>query len=88
MAFGASAAMSLSTVLSSPGSWALISASSASMVATQLLVELSTHVSMVELKPTSLPPMVIDTSVVDVLSADSWLAMTVPVVAPEQATDA
>ena len=35
----------------------------------------------------SLPPTVIDTSVVEALSADSWLLITVEVVAPEQATE-
>ena len=37
--------------------------------------------------PTSLPPMVMDTSVVALLSAESWLLMTVLVVAPEQAAE-
>jgi hypothetical protein len=36
--------------------------------------------------PTSLPPTVIDTSVVWLLRADSWLDMTLLVVAPAQAT--
>jgi hypothetical protein len=39
------------------------------------------------LNPTSFPPTVIDTSVVALLSAESWLAMTELVVAPEQATE-
>jgi hypothetical protein len=41
---------------------------------------------MIEEKPASFPPMVILTSVVDVLRDESWLLMTVLVVAPEQAT--
>ena len=55
------------------------------MALTQLLVESSTHVSITLEKPTSLPPTVIETSVVVLLSADSWLLITL-VVAPEQAT--
>jgi hypothetical protein len=54
---------------------------------THVLVEKTTQVSMTLLKPTSFPPTVMDTSVVLALSADSWLLMTVLVVAPEQATD-
>ncbi len=38
-------------------------------------------------KPTSLPPMVMLTRVVELDSAESWLALTSPVVAPEQATE-
>ena len=37
-------------------------------------------------KPASLPPMVMLTSVVLALSADTWLLRTSAVVAPEQAT--
>ncbi len=40
---------------------------------------------MIDGKPASLPPMVMLTSVVAVLSDDSWLLMTSPVRAPEQA---
>jgi hypothetical protein len=54
---------------------------------THVLVGKTTQVSMTLLKPTSFPPTVMDTSVVLPLSADSWLLMTVLVVAPEQATD-
>jgi hypothetical protein len=42
---------------------------------------------MIEEKPTSLPPMVMLTSVVDALSEESWLLMTLLVVAPEQAAN-
>jgi hypothetical protein len=38
-------------------------------------------------KPTSLPPIVMLTSVVTEFSAYSWVEMTSPVVAPEQARD-
>lgn len=43
---------------------------------------------MTSAKPTSLPPAVTLTKVVDELSAPSWLLATEPVVAPEQATKA
>ena len=79
--------MPASTAFSSPGSAEATCASSALIALTQLLVPCSTHVSMVELKPTSLPPTVIDTSVVDGFSAASWLEITELVVAPAQATD-
>ena len=49
------------------------------------LVDSSTHVSIIEVKPTSFPPMVRLTNVVAELSAASWLLMTSLVVAPEQA---
>jgi hypothetical protein len=39
---------------------------------------------MIEEKPVSLPPMVMLTSVVDALRDESWLLMTLLVVAPEQ----
>ena len=42
---------------------------------------------MIEEKPTSLPPMVMLTSVVDALSDDSWLLMTSVVRAPEHAAN-
>ncbi len=72
----------------SAGSCAVICDSAASMALTQVLVKCSTQVSITLKKPTSLPPTVIDTSVVAVLSADSWLPVTELVVAPEQATKA
>ena len=52
-----------------------------------MLVEWSTHVSMVLEKFASLPPMVRLTSVVLALRADSWLLFTSEVVAPAQATE-
>ena len=54
---------------------------------TQALFSWNTHVSSTWLKPTSLPPMVMLTSVVRALRADSWLVRTVAVVAPAQATE-
>ena len=54
---------------------------------TQALVPSSAHVSMMFENPTSLPPIVMLTSVVVELSAESWLLITVDVVAPEHASD-
>ena len=51
------------------------------------LVDLSTQVSITPEKPASLPPMVMLTSVVAALSADTWLLITSEVVAPAQATE-
>ena len=47
----------------------------------------STQVSITPEKPASLPPMVMLTSVVAALSADTWLLTTSEVVAPAQATE-
>jgi hypothetical protein len=80
--------MSVSTLSSSAGSCPVILASAASIALTQVLVEDSTHVSITLEKPTSLPPTVMDTSVVCALSADSWPLITEAVVAPEHATNA
>src|SRR5262249_12938681 len=87
-AFGACECMPLYVVSSLPGSvdWAKFSADCTA--ATQSLVPSSAQVSMMLEKPTSLPPMVMLTNVVVELSADSWLELTVSVVAPAQATDA
>jgi hypothetical protein len=52
-----------------------------------LLVHVRTQVSMTLAKPASLPPMVMLTSVVLALSADTWLLITSAVAAPEQATE-
>ena len=51
------------------------------------LVDLSTQVSMTLEKPASLPPIVMLTSVVPALSADTWPPSTSAVVAPAQATE-
>src|SRR5215831_10613480 len=88
VAFGARAEMSPNSVLSAPGSWLLACASAWLTALTQVLVEPSTQVIITLEKPTSLPPIVMDTSVVAGDSAESWLLITSVVVAPEQATKA
>lgn len=55
---------------------------------TQVASLCRTHVCMTSANPTSLPPAVTLTSVVDELSAPSWPLDTEAVVAPEQATNA
>jgi hypothetical protein len=45
------------------------------------------QLSMIDEKPASFPPTVMLTSVVDALRDESWLLMTLLVVAPEQATN-
>jgi hypothetical protein len=42
---------------------------------------------MIEEKPASFPPTIMLTSVVEALRVESWLLMTVLVVAPEQAAN-
>src|SRR5262245_22395032 len=79
--------MPLNVVSSSPGSEALAKFSACWTAATQALVPCSAQVSMMLENPTSLPPIVMLTSVVAAESADSWLLLTVVVVAPEQATE-
>jgi hypothetical protein len=51
------------------------------------LVDSSTQVSMVPAKLASLPPIVMLTSVVLAVSAETWLLRTSAVVAPEHATE-
>src|ERR1700722_8313812 len=84
-ACGACALMSPSMVSSRPGSVVLAYFSPAATAAWQEAVECRTQVCMIEEKPTSLPPMVTLTRVVDAFRADSWLLMTSLVRAPEQA---
>ena len=79
--------MSASVVSSWPGSVLFAYFSAAETALSQELVEFRTQVSMIEEKPTSLPPIVMLTSVVDALSDESWLLMTSLVVAPEQAAN-
>lgn len=62
-------------------------ASAALMSLTHVLVPKRTQSSRTVAKPTSLPPIEMLTRVVDELSAASWLLLTSPVVAPEQAAD-
>jgi len=57
------------------------------MALTHVLVGDRTQVSITLEKPTSLPPTVIDTSVVCVVRAASWPLITDAVVAPEHATN-
>src|ERR1700744_1977042 len=77
--------MSAIIASSRPGSVPVAYFSPAATALSQELVDLSTQVSIIEEKPTSLPPMVMLTSVVAPLSDDSWLLMTSLVRAPEQA---
>jgi hypothetical protein len=79
--------MVCSVVLSRAGSWFATKVSSADTALRQELVESSTQDSMVPEKPESLPPIVMLTSVVLALNAETWLLRTVDVVAPEQATE-
>src|SRR5580704_11917836 len=75
-------------VLSSlAGSWPAMKASAVETAFRHEVVEDSTQVSMTLEKPASLPPIVMLTSVVLALSADTWLLSTSAVVAPEQATE-
>ncbi len=62
--------MSLNRVFSAPGSWLLAFASAWLTALTQSLVEPSTQVSITLEKPTSLPPIVTDTRVVEADSAE------------------
>src|ERR1700733_1719468 len=87
LAFGASAETAASNSLSWPGSTDRISASAAVTTCTQKPVGRITQVDITGPKPTSLPPIVIETSVVALFSAESWLRSTEPIVAPEHASD-
>src|SRR5260370_5322226 len=80
--------MSLNSVLRLPGRALLACASALLIALAQSLSEPSTQVSITLEKPTSLPPMMIDTRVVAPLRAEIWLLMTSEVGAPEQATNA
>ena len=73
-------------MFSSVGSTSATSASAPATALSQVLVGASTQVAMTVEKPTSLPPMVMLTSVVLALSDDTWLLITSLVVAPAQAT--
>ena len=79
--------MACRVVSSLAGSWLVTKASAVETAFTHELVELSTQVSMTLEKPASLPPIVMLTSVVLALSADTWLLSTSAVVAPAQATE-
>ena len=86
-ALGACERISASVVLSSPGRVVLAYCSAAATAFSHELVDSRTQVSMIETKPTSFPPIVILTRVVDELSDDSWLLMTSPAVASEHAAN-
>src|ERR1700742_3548921 len=73
--------------LSRAGNVFLIDDSATATAFSQLLRSSKTQVSITWVNPTSLPPTVMLTSVVRALSADNWLARTVAVVAPAQATE-
>src|SRR5580658_4401242 len=87
LAFGASVLMSVNSVLRLPGRVVLAYCSARETARSHALVESRTQVSMIEVKPTSLPPMVMLTSVVDALSDESWPLMTELVVASAQAAN-
>src|ERR1700678_3343270 len=86
-AAGASTRMVRRVASSRAGSWVAANVSSADTALRHELVDSSTQVSMVLAKPASLPPIVMLTSVVLGLSAETWLLRTSAVVAPEQATE-
>jgi hypothetical protein len=87
LAEGASLRMPASIVSSSAGRRLLAEFSPWAMAFRQSLVDSSTQVSMMPEKPTSLPPTVTLTRVVDALSAESWLFMTSVVAAPLHAAN-
>jgi hypothetical protein len=85
---GAWTLMARRVPLSRAGSWRVTKASAVATAFKHELVEESTQVSITLEKPASLPPIVMLTSVLLALSADTWVAWTSAVVAPEQATEA
>ncbi len=68
-------------------SWLATKLSAFEMALTQALFQGSTHVSRMLEKLVSSPPIVMLTSVVLALSAETWPLRTSDVVAPEHATD-
>ena len=78
--------MACRVLASLAGSWLVTKDSAAATALRHELVDLSTQVSITLEKPASLPPIVMLTSVVPALSADTWLLITSEVVAPAQAT--
>src|ERR1700761_1293460 len=85
LALGACDRMSASIVSRLPGSVVAAYCSAFATAFSHELVDSSTPASMTDSKPTSFPPAVTLTSVVDELRADSWLLITSAVVASEQA---
>ena len=88
LASGAAAEIAASNSFSSPGSTARILASATATAFTQKLVGRITQVAITGTNPTSLPPIVIETSVVTLLSAESWPLSTEPIVASAHASEA
>ena len=86
-ALGACERMSASSTRRWPGNVVLAYCSAAETAFSHELVDSRTQVSMIEEEPTSLPPIVMLTRVVDELSDDSWLLMTSLVEAPEHAAN-
>ena len=84
---GARCLIACRVLASLAGSCVVAKASAAATALRHELVELSTQVSITLEKPASLPPIVMLTSVVPALSADTWLLITSAVVAPAQATE-
>ena len=80
--------MSAYSVSSRPGSSLVMIAWAPSIAPSQSLAHAGlAHSVSTALKPASLPPTLMVTTPVDDDSADSWLAVTSAVVAPEQATN-
>ena len=79
--------MACRVLVSLAGSCVVTKVSAVATALRHVLVDLSTQVSITLEKPASLPPIVMLTSVVPALSADTWLLITSEVVAPAQATE-
>jgi len=77
--------MACSVLASMAGNCVVATRSAAATALTHVLVKLSTQVSITLEKPASFPPIVMLTSMVPALSADTWLLITSEVVAPAQA---
>src|SRR5260370_40604596 len=79
--------MACRVLASLAGSWLATKSLAVATALRHVLVEWSTQVSITPEKPASLPPIVMLTSVVAALSADTWPLITSEVVAPAQATE-
>src|SRR5580704_11003572 len=77
--------MAFSTLSNAAGSVEEAWLSAPLIALTQAPVPQRTQVSIMLAKPTSLPPMVIDTSVAELVTEEIWLLRTSLVFAPEQA---
>src|SRR5215472_9767360 len=87
LALGACCLMACRVLASLAGNWVVAKFLAAATALTHELVDLSTQVSITLEKPASLPPIVMLTSVVPALSADTWPLITSEVVAPAHATE-